>query len=218
MAYKAIIAGASGLVGSHLLQILLAQPEYGEILALVRKELPVTHKKLVQLVVDFDHLDQHKAAIAGHALFSCLGTTRKKTPDLTVYRKIDFDYPVQLAKIAKINNVNQYHLISSIGANVASSTYYLKLKGETEQAIEKLQLPCLHIYQPSALTGNRKEFRLGERIAVTLMKIINPLLTGSLKKYRSIAAQTVAMAMYKQSLITQEGVFVHLSDHIQQLA
>ena len=82
MAYKAIIAGASGLVGSNLLQLLLESPAYEEVLVLVRKDLPVSHKKLVQLVIDFDQLQQYQQALQGHALFCCLGTTRKKTPDL----------------------------------------------------------------------------------------------------------------------------------------
>jgi len=201
MAYKAIIAGASGLVGSALLQILLDSPDYSEVLVLVRKELSVSHKKLVQLTVDFDQLDHYKALIKGHALFCCMGSTRKKTPDLKEYRKVDFNYPVALAKIAAENSIAQYHLVSAIGANVSSGNFYTKLKGETEEAVEKAGVGCVHIYQPSILAGNRKEFRLGERIGLAVMKLIDPLLPGKYKKYRSIAAETVAIAMYKQSLI-----------------
>jgi uncharacterized protein YbjT (DUF2867 family) len=218
MAYKTIIAGASGLVGSALLQILLEQPEYNEVVALVRKELPVSHHKLVQVVMDFDQLHKYTALLKGHALFCCLGSTRKKTPDLADYRKVDFDYPVALAEIALANQVSQYHLISAIGADYKSSNFYTKLKGETEQAIESLQLKCLHIYQPSLLVGLRKENRLMERIAIITMRVLNPLLRGNFKKYRSIKAKTVAFAMFKQSLQNREGVFVHPSDHIKQLA
>lgn len=219
MAYKAIIAGASGLVGSALLQILLEQPEYNEVLALVRRELPVNHKKLVQLVVNFNQLDQHKTAITGsNALFCCLGSTRKKTPDLNDYRKVDFDYPVQLANMAAANGISQYHLVSSLGADASSSNFYTRLKGETEAAVEKAGLKCLHIYRPSALAGERTESRPIEKIFLAAMKLVNPLLTGIFKKYRSIEASTVAMAMYKQSLLKQEGVYIHPSNHIQQLA
>ena len=218
MAYKAIIAGASGLVGRILLDDLLQQADYEEVLILVRKELPVKHKKLTQLVVDFDLLDEYTAQINGHALFCCLGSTLKKTPDLAVYRKIDHDYPLQLAQIAAKNGVDQYHLVSSLGANAASSNFYTKMKGKTEDDIKKVGLPCLHIYEPSIISGKRNEHRPNERIFNGLMRVIDPLLVGSLKKYRSIPATTIAMAMVKQSLIKNEGIFVHPSDKIKQLA
>ena len=218
MPNKAVIAGASGLIGSRLLDILLQSDYYDEVLALVRKELPINNKKLVQLVVDFDKLDEYKASITGHAIFCCLGSTRKKTPDLTVYRKIDHDYPLKLAQISKENGVRHYHLVSAIGANSKSSNFYTKMKGETEESIKPVGIKCLHIYEPSFLTGDRKESRPMERFALGLMKILDPLLIGGLKKYRSIPAETVAKAMYKQSLKTEEGIFVHLSERIKQLA
>jgi len=218
MPNKAVVAGASGLIGSSLLDILLDAEQYNEVLVLVRKELPVQHKKLVQLVIDFDKLDEHKAAITGYALFCCLGTTKKKTPDLNEYRKIDHHYPLQLAQLAKQNGVRQYHLVSSLGANSNSSQFYLKTKGETEEAIKKIGIRSLNIYRPSFLTGDRNESRFGEGFMIGLMKLIDPLLGGSLKKYRSISAETVARAMFKQSLKSEEGIFVHPSDKIKLLA
>jgi uncharacterized protein YbjT (DUF2867 family) len=218
MANKAVIAGASGLVGSELLSILLQSTQYDEVLILVRKELPVQHKKLVQLIVDFDNLDQHQQVINGHVIFCCLGSTKSKTPNLLIYRKIDHDYPVKLAQIAVKNNMPHFHLVSAIGANSKSGNFYTKMKGETENDVQAAGIRSLHIYQPSLLTGNRKEHRLAERIATSIMKVIDPLLIGGLQKYRSIAAATVAIAMFKQSLNQEEGVFVHPSDHIKQLA
>ena len=218
MVNKAVIAGASGLVGGELLQLLLQETYYDEVLILVRKEISLQHKKLVQLIVDFDNLDKVRSGINGHALFCCLGSTKSKTPNLKVYRKIDHDYPVKLAQIAKQNQIPQYHLVSAIGANSKSSNFYTKMKGETEEDIQSVGLKSLHIYQPSLLTGNRKEHRLAERIATKVMKVIDPLLIGGLKKYQSISAATVARAMYKQSLNKEEGVFIHPSDHIKQLA
>src|ERR1700749_2448142 len=218
MSKKAIIAGASGLIGSKLLTIMLNHAYYDEILILVRKELPIEHKKLVQLVIDFDKLDIHAAAITGHAIFCCLGSTKKKTPDLSVYRKIDHDYSVKLAQLAKQNGVNQYHLVSAIGANSKSSNFYTKMKGETEDDLKKVDLECLHIYQPSFLTGDRKESRPMERMVVGIMKVIDPLLIDGLKKYRSIPAQTVAQAMCNESLKNEAGTFVHSSDKIKLLA
>jgi uncharacterized protein YbjT (DUF2867 family) len=218
MANKAIIAGASGLIGSSLLAILLQQPEYDEVLVLVRKELPDKHPKLKQQIVDFNALDKYADVINGHALFCCLGSTKKKTPDLAEYRKVDHDYPLHLAQLAKTNGIAQFHLVSSIGANASSSFYYTKIKGEMEDDIKAVGLSSLHIYQPSTLTGKRKEFRLLEIVTVPIIKLLDPLLMGSLKKYRSIPAATVAMAMYKQSLKNETGVFTYPSDKIKTLS
>jgi uncharacterized protein YbjT (DUF2867 family) len=215
---RAIIAGASGLIGSHLLQIILNENGYDEVLILVRKELPFQHKKLKQLVVDYANLKDYAEQLKGDAIFCCLGTTRKNTPDETEYRKIDHDYPLQLAQIAKQNNTAQYHLVSAASANTSSKVFYSRLKGETEDDITKVGLSSLHMYRPMLLTGNRKETRLGEGIATAIFKILDPILIGSLKKYRSIAGETVAKTMYKQSLKNESGVFIYRSDKIQELA
>jgi uncharacterized protein YbjT (DUF2867 family) len=218
MPYKAVIAGASGLIGSYLLEILLKASEYDEVVILVRKATGIKDKKLKEIILDFDKLEDYKNDINGHAVFCCLGTTNNKTPDRALYKKIDHDYPVTLAKLAQANGVEQYHLVSSIGADINSSTFYTKVKGETEEDIKTVGLKTLHIYQPSFLKGDRKEFRLMEKILIGLSYIIDPLLTGNLKKYRSIPAKTVAKAMYNESLNKNEGVFTHPSDNIKLIA
>jgi uncharacterized protein YbjT (DUF2867 family) len=215
---KAIIAGASGLIGSNLLQFLLHRDYYQEVVILVRKPLPIEHIKLTQIKVDFDHLDDHASSITGHAAFCCLGSTQKKTPDLAVYRKIDHDYPLALAQIALKNGVEQYHLVSALGASANASNFYIKMKGETENDIKNVGMPCLHIYRPALLTGQRNESRPAERFFTPIMKMIDPLLFGGLKKYRSIPAATVASAMYNQSINNGKGVFIHPSDEIKQLS
>lgn len=217
MAKKAIIAGASGLIGSHLLQILMNSSEYDEVLILVRKELPLQHKKLKQLVVDFNNLANYSDTLKGDVIFCCLGTTKQQTPDETEYRKIDHDYPLQLGQLAKQNGIAHYHLVSAESANSKSSIFYSRLKGETEDDLINLHLPNLHIYRPMLLTGNRKNTRTGEKIASIIFKVINPLLIGSLRRYRSIAGITVAEAMYKQSLKQETGVIIYRSDKIQEL-
>lgn len=217
MAYKAIIAGASGLIGSNLVNILLEAPQYAEVLVIVRKELPIQHKKLVQLVINFDELDKHAAAITGHAIFSCLGTTKAQTPDKDQYRKIDHDYPLQLAQLAKQNGVEQFHVVTALGANKNSSAFYLKLKGDLEFALQKLGLKTLHIYQPAMLMGERERSRLLEKIATGVFKVIDPLLVGGLKKYRSVKGSTVAHAMFKKSLESATGTFIYTSDKIHTI-
>jgi uncharacterized protein YbjT (DUF2867 family) len=218
MANKAIVVGGSGLIGRKLLAILYDYPEYNEIVSLGRKKIHIKNKKLTQVIIDFDHLENYTDLIKGHAVFCCLGSTKFKTPNLNDYHKVDHDYPLKLAEMAKLNGIQQYHLVSSIGANKEASNFYTKMKGETEEDIKLVGLNCLHIYQPSALTGKRNDRRLLETIVLGFMKIINPFLLGKLKKYRSISAFTVAMAMFKQSLINKPGVFIHPSDTIKQLA
>ena len=212
MSKKAIIVGTSGLIGSKLLDVILHEPNYSEISIFVRKKSKYTSKKLTTVIVDFSRLEDFAPLITGDALFCCLGSTRQKTPHLDDYRKVDHDYPLQLAQIAAKNGVKQYHLVSSIGANANGKNFYTKMKGETEEDIKNVGMPCLHIYQPSFLTGKRKERRTAERILAYFIKVIDPLLFGSLKKYKSIPAMAVARFMYKQSLKTERGVFVHTSD------
>jgi uncharacterized protein YbjT (DUF2867 family) len=218
MAKKAVIAGSSGLIGSHLLQILLEQAYYDEVLILVRKKLPLQHKKLTQLVIDFEQPETYKNELTGHALFCCLGSTKKKTPDLSIYRKIDHDYPVLLSQLARQNGVEQYHLVSSIGADINGVNFYTKTKGETEADITAAGVSTVHIYRPSFLAGDRQESRPMEKFVNGLMKVINPLLFGRWKKYQSIEASAVARAMYKQSIKNAAGVFIYESDKIKQLS
>ncbi len=218
MAFKAVIAGASGLIGGLLLEQLLRHSEYNEVFVLVRRKLNLQHHKLTQLIVDFNRLDEYQNEINGHAFFCCLGSTQRKTPDLKVYHNIDHDFPLHLAKIAAKNSMQQFHLVSALGANVNSSTFYIKLKGETEADLKKVKIESIYIYQPSLLTGNRQEKRLAERFAVSLAKWVDPLLLGRFKKYRSIPAETVAKAMLNQSLKNNSGIFTYPSDQIKKLA
>ncbi|MGF7078693.1 NAD(P)H-binding protein [Mucilaginibacter sp. UYCu711] len=218
MTKKAIIIGASGLIGSKLLAILCTQPDYSEILVIARKKTRTSNTKITQLIIDFEYLDHYTNLITGDVVFCCMGTTKSQTPNLKEYRKIDHDYPVRLAEIALKNGIDEYHFISAIGANSESSNFYTKMKGNTEEDLKKIGLKSLHIYEPSVLIGYRKKSRPLERIAVLVMKIINPFLIGRLKKYKAIQASDVAKAMYKQSLKNKRGVFIYTSDKIKQKA
>ncbi len=116
------------------------------------------------------------------------------------------------------NGIAQFHLVSALDANAAATNSYLKLKGELEKELKKISIISLHIYQPSLLTGNRIESRTAEKIAISAFKLIDPLLRGPLKKYRSIKAETVAQAMLNQSLKNLKGTFTYPSILIQELA
>lgn len=218
MTKKAIIVGASGLIGSKLLNVLLTQSDYAEVISIGRKKIKSKNTKLRQIVAEFDNPATYEDALKGDVIFCCLGTTRRNTPDLNDYRKIDHDYPLRLAEIAARNGVDQYHFVSAIGARSGSSNFYTRIKGDTEADLKKVGLKSLFIYQPSILIGHRNRPRLLESIAITVMKIIGPLLVGKLTQYRAIQALDVAKAMYKQSLKNKEGVFTYTSDQIKRRA
>lgn len=218
MAHKAVIVGASGLIGRNLVNTLLLTHDYSEVVSISRKKIPVHSGKLKQVIAEFDDVDVYEKYITGHALFCCLGSTKNKTPDKKEYYKIDHDHPVKLAEIAKNNGVEQYHLVSSIGADPSSSNFYLKMKGETEEDIKKVGLPALCIYRPSILVGERTESRQMERMAIKFMLLITPLLVGPFRKYRAIHAKVVAKAMYKTSLKPREGVYIYSSEQIKRRA
>jgi len=218
MTKTAIITGASGLIGSKLLTMLLHSKEYEVVVSLGRKKVKKKHVKLRRVIVDFEDPDTYAQHLNGDVFFCCLGTTRKQTPDKEDYYKIDHDYPTNLAKAAKKMGIKQFHFISAIGADASTSNFYLKTKGETEKDLRNIGLESLFIYQPSLLTGKRRNQRLGERAAAFVMAVVNPLLLGGLKKYKSIAALTVARAMFNQSLKETKGVSVYTTDQIKKRA
>lgn len=218
MSYKAIIIGASGLIGSELLKQMSASDDFNEIVIITRRSLDIYSKKVRQVLVDFDKLDDISREFSGDMIFSCLGSTKSKTPDSALYRKIELDYTLKIARTGLNNGVKQFHYVSSLGADASSSNSYLRLKGEVELELKKLNFEGLHIYQPSYLTGNRQEKRIDDTIMRPLMLVLDNLLIGKLKKYRSIAAETVAKAMIKQSLKNKRGTFTYPSDIIKQLA
>lgn len=212
----AIIVGSSGLVGSCLLQELLNKPEYISVKSFVRKTSGLSHQKLSEHVIDFENLSASANAFTGDDLFICLGTTIKKAGSVANMERIDRDYPVQVAQISQINGVKQVAVVSSIGSNSKSKNYYLRIKGEMEAEISRLDFHKIAIAKPSMLLGKRNEFRFSEKIASIVMVPLNYLLWGPVRKFRSIQAQTVARAMVK--ILTQNipGI-VFESDTLQQI-
>lgn len=214
---KAIIIGSSGLIGRELLDQILLCPDFEEVTLLNRSASGLHHPKLKEILVDFNQIEDFAEYIQGTVIFSCLGSTRNKSPDLATYRKIDHDYAINIAQIASKNGAEQFHLISSIGANASSDNFYLKMKGETERDLKKIPFKSIHIYQPSLLDGQRQEFRLLEKLSIHLMRLINPLLIGSLKTYQSIRVTVIASAMIKQAQQNKSGIFTYTSEQIKQL-
>ncbi|MCG9879951.1 MAG: NAD(P)H-binding protein [Bacteroidia bacterium] len=204
---KALVIGATGLIGRGLVFELLKSESYSEVVVLSRRDLVIKHPKLQQYLIDFENLSDFSDKMNVTDVFCCMGSTQAKTPDENVYRKIDFHYPLQVAKIAKEQGAKQFHLVSSMGADVNSKLFYSRLKGEIEQAISELQYESYYIYRPSLLLGSRNESRPLETISQYLMRVLNYLFIGPLKKYRAIPGTYVSKAMLKKSLLNQEGKF-----------
>lgn len=213
----ALIAGASGLTGGHLLDYLLARDHYKVVKAIVRRPLNIDHPKLQQIVVDFDDLQKHEGELKADDVFCCLGTTIKKAGSQAAFRKIDQDYPLDIARLAARQGAEQYLLVSAIGADKSSLVFYNKVKGQVEHDLRQIPFRSIHIMRPSLLLGDRKESRIGEDIGKVAFSALNFLMMGPFKKYRGIEAKAVAFAMYHLAQQNTPGVFEHESDDIQDI-
>ena len=191
----ALIFGSSGLIGNELLELILKDNNYIKIKLFVRSDLTDVNSKVEIIKTDFNNIENHKDKIVGDDCFFCIGTTRKNTPDKNEYIKIEYNLPIEVAKIAKSNSINNFIYISSLGANPNAASLYLKNKGQTEQELIKLNFMNLSILRPSILLGNRKENRVGEKIGIFAMKTLSPLFLGNMKKYKPIKVEYVAKAM-----------------------
>ena len=215
MPKTALVAGGTGLVGTHLLDKLIESKDYSEIKILIRKGSTYQNDQASVLEVDYDQLSDYKNILKADVVFCCLGTTMKKAGSKEQFYKVDFTYTFELAKIAQENKCEQFNLITASGANSGSMFYYNKVKGEIENAISQLELTSVNIFRPSLLLGKRNEQRSGEQFGGIMAKFINPLLVGKLRKHRAIHAEIVAGAMVKVSLEKQKGIRFIESDVIQ---
>lgn len=214
----ALIVGASGLVGSFCLRLLLQSDRYEKVIAVGRKALPMQHPKLRQLVIDFDKLDIYKHSLIADDIYCTLGTTIKQAGSQEKFYQVDYTYVVKLATITAANFASQFLVVSALGANANSSFFYNRVKGQMENAVKPLPFLGVHIFQPSLLLGPRKEKRTGEKIGAILMKGLGFLLAGPLKKYKAISAEAVAKAMLYAALQDGAGIKIHGSETIRQEA
>ena len=209
----ALIAGATGLIGGYLLELILKDDHYSKVIVITRNPAGNSHKKLSEIIVDFDQLDNYKDQMRADDIFCCLGTTTKKAGSDEIYRKVDHDYPLKLAQITFENRAQQYLLVSSIGSNPNSKVFYTKLKGEVEEALKKIGFDSLKIFRPSQLLGKRKDFRLKEeisRILMTIFSFVIPL------KYKAVHAEKVAKSMLIEAKKNEPGIKIITSEDIQQ--
>jgi uncharacterized protein YbjT (DUF2867 family) len=216
MAYAALIAGATGLIGGQLLAQVGKFNDYGHVIAIARRPLAAS-AHVETRIVNFDALAPADCAGAD-VIFCALGTTIKKAGSQDAFQRVDLGYVKRLAKTSHAAGAKQFVLVSSIGADANSSNFYLRVKGEVEQAITAMPFRAIHIFRPSLLLGARNESRAGEGIGQALMPVLNPILVGGLRKYRAIPAADVARAMAVAPLQTPAGTHTYEYDQIMALA
>ena len=213
----ALIIGSTGLVGSHLLNLLLDSNDYIKVITFVKRDAGIKHPKLIQHIIDFDKPETYEELVVGDDFFCTIGTTIKKAGNKDAFRKVDFEYPKQFATFALQNKVKQFLIISSLGADANSGNFYLKTKGEIQNFLKKCNFESVSVLQPSLLLGNRTEFRLGEKIGAFFMKTLSFVFLGNLKKYKAIEGKTVAKALLTIAQANNSGFKIYESDVIQEI-
>ncbi len=212
----ATLIGATGLIGNYLLEELLQDNYFDTVKILIRRPMEFSHPKLEKHLVDFNDGDSFLVALSNSDVVFCsIGTTQKKVKgDKAAFRKIDYDIAVNAARFSKMVGCETFVLVSSVGANSNSNNFYLKLKGEIEEAVKETELKSIHIMRPSVLLGDRKEKRIGESISKNIMSALSFLVPS---KYKPIQGRTVAKAMKNVSKENKQGFFIYEYKEIKTL-
>jgi uncharacterized protein YbjT (DUF2867 family) len=213
----ALLAGATGLVGSHVLQLLLADDTWTQVVTVGRRTTTIKHDKLEQRILDLGALE---AVDLPHAddVFCCLGTTIKQAGSQPAFRRVDHDFVVSLARAGLRIGATQFLLVSAIGADPAAKIFYSRVKGDAEAAVRQLPYRGVQIFRPSLLLGERAELRFGERVAMLAAPVMSLMLPGPFRRYRPIRAETVARAMVRLAREAPRGPNVFEFDAIQASA
>lgn len=216
----ATIIGATGMIGTYLQEGMIGDSYFETIRLMVRRPIVKPHEKIEIKLVDFDDAESVRLALEGTDIVFCaMGTTQKNVKgDKELYRKIDLEIPLKVARFAKEAGCEKFILISSVGANPKKGNFYLKLKGEVEEKLQAIGFRSLHIMQPSVLLGKRAENRPSERILQDSMKFLSGIFFGGYRKYRAISGKTVATAMVASSKNDTPGTFRYLYDDIMKLS
>jgi uncharacterized protein YbjT (DUF2867 family) len=214
----ALVAGATGLVGGFLLDTLIEAPEYSRVYALTRRPYLREHAKLANRIVNFDRMTAQLKGLAAQDAFCCIGTTIADAGSQEAFREADVDAVLQFAEAARAAQVTRFVVVSSVGASLDSKKFYLRTKGEMEDAVTRLGFTSVDILQPSLLLGPRKAIRPLEITGRVLAPLLNPLLTGTREQFRAIPAQTVARAMLGAVRRGGRGIYRYTYGAICQLA
>lgn len=214
MKKTALLAGATGLVGKALLQLLLASDRYAKVIVVGRRPVALEHLRLTQVVTDLNQLETLRLRLIADDVYCCLGTTQQQAGSKEAFYEVDFLYVVKLAAITAANFAAQFLVVSALGADAESRFYYNRVKGEMEAAVRQTPFRAIHIFRPSLLLGPRDKPRLGERIGAVVLALAGPLLRGGWRKYRPVVAATVAQAMLRAAEDDGGGIKVHSSEEL----
>ncbi len=205
----ALLLGATGLVGEQLLDRLLAHPAYAKVIAPTRRPLHRKSKKLENPQIDFNRMERHREWFRCQDIYIALGTTIKKAGSEEAFRKVDYEYIVRAAQLAQASGANQCLLISAAAADSESRFFYNRVKGETEEAITRLDFWSIHVFRPGVLVGERRETRIGERVAAGLTTLLRKISPSILGDYNPTQASTLADKMVEAAQVISSGVHFH---------
>lgn len=201
---KLILVGATGLVGSHVMRLALAEDRVTQVIAPVRRALPA-HPKLLAPVVDFEALPEEASWWAADAVICALGTTLRTAGSQEAFYRVDHDYPLTIARRAREHGTPTFVLNSAIGADSSSRFFYNRVKGETERDLATLGFRSLTYVRPGLIGGDRQEFRAGERLATIVLHLIGPALP---RQWRINPAERIAAALIEAAVVGNPGVHV----------
>lgn len=213
-----LLLGATGLVGAALLDLLVADERITRVVTLTRRTLPSRGPAHEPHVVDFDALANHADLFDVDVVFCALGTTMKQAGSKEAFRRVDFAYPLEAARLAHAQGVSQFEVVTALGADPSSMVFYNRVKGEVEEALRQVGFEHLTIFRPSLLVGDRDEDRPGERIAEVLLRVATPFLRGPLRKYRPTPVQKLAEAMHRVAHSAPDGIRIYEADEIATAA
>jgi uncharacterized protein YbjT (DUF2867 family) len=214
---RAIVFGATGFVGSHLVRDLLERSGYQSVTAVVRRDPGLVHPRLRTVLGDLDSVGAGMSGSDLDEVFIALGTTRKHTPDRGMYYRVDHDYPVAAARAAQALGARSVFLVSAVGADPDARVFYVRTKGQTERDILALGYDHTHIFRPSMILGNRLEPRPLEHVLGRAWALLDPLLMGSLDRYKGIRGEDIARAMGAAAQRRQERVAIYHWRQMQDL-
>jgi len=210
----AIILGANGLVGSYLLNLLLESDQYDKVTAIGRRFEDIEHPKLELIYIDFKDLHKSWDKFRCDVMFYCIGTTISNAKKKHIFKTVEYDYCINIAKIAHHNKVKQFLVISAKGANANSNIFYNKVKGEIEEALINIGFESLQIFKPALLLGKREEYRFLESMAQSFFKVINFMLIGFMKSIKAMPAKKLAEVMLNVSIENPKGVNIYSNRQI----